>query len=156
MRPIAPLLDEILTAIADALPVKPARQVISPGLPAWDDCGCDDEPGQLALRVTGVNPVWPRNGQGNCEPAMWSISLAISLLQCVATVDDQGNAPSSDMITADGIEMYTAMQLLLSAIVCNVAPLDVIDGDTTIGSWTPLDPQGGCAGGEWSFTVRVL
>jgi hypothetical protein len=46
------------------------------------------------------------------------------------------------------------MVALERALVCRVWELDSVEGISIL-NWTPQGPEGGCAGGEWMFTLFV-
>ena len=152
---ITPALSALLSSAYDHLPHKPARTLLAPGGEvAWDDC-CE---GQLWVRVTSVSQAYitPRGGgaaASQCQPVRWDLSLAVGILRCAAVLDDDGNAPTPRAITADAAEMVEDMGSLADAVICH----DSTDLErVTLGSWTPLGPQGGCHGGEWAVTATVL
>lgn len=138
---------ETLKAVLDAitLPVsKPKRRVLVPGNEVvWDDC-CD---GQLAMKVISIVP----KGDPKCITG-WDATLGLSLIACVATVNDRGQAPSAAQINADGLRQLTMMEELrdaLQEIPETVKPVLRL----TLLSWLPQGPQGGCAGGEWQVRL---
>lgn len=144
---IAAWLDRYLAVAMSALDPAPARQIVQPGLEvAWDEC-CD---GQGWSRLIGVIPVLGANRANGmpCGIQWWNLQLAVGVIRCVHVVDDNGVAPSAAQITADGDQFATDVSDLLQAIVCDKYTYAV----TGI---TPLGPQGGCAGSEVQFTVRV-
>lgn len=142
---LTPALDDLLAAVVTALPASVGRAVVAPGGEvAWDDC-CD---GQAWVRVISVAPTY----QARCGIVKWTISLGIGVLRCAAVLDDDGVAPSPRQITADGHEMIADMDAIAHLIQC----ADDLPLDPTLGNWTPLGPNGGCHGGEWSATAMLL
>lgn len=142
------VLEHVLDACRDALSVAPGRSVIAAGYGvAWDDC-CD---GQLSVRVIRTTPLYKGNPINGC-PVGFEHLLSVSLVRCVATMNDRGQAPTEDEMTADGRAMIRDMNELANILQCMSIP-------KTLGSWLgpfrTVGPQGGCAGGEWDFTVRV-
>lgn len=151
-----PRLNRLLDCAADeldrlpevdpALDGAPERRYVAPGaVVAWDNC-CD---GQLVVRVARA---WPANpfptkvlAQVPCSYPI-AVQIGLSIVRCVAVLDDRGRAPSADETHADGHQMVSDMGALLRAIECC---LDEDAGDTVIDQWAPLGPNGGCAGGEW-------
>lgn len=134
------------------------RKAISPGLPAVDEC-CD---GFLYVRLGAMFPTgnpFPQvdSRPGTCKPTMIGSTIYVGVYRCIAVIDDNGVAPTAAEITADGEAMVEDASILLEAIKCCVAGL-VDDQDTnalalSLGTWLPLEPDGGCAGGEWPVTI---
>lgn len=146
---IGPVLAEYVTnAVATLDPVPERVIVYQPGEEvAWDEC-CD---GQLWGRVVSVDPgpIQPKANGLPCGIPWWSVTLGLGILRCVAVVNDKGTPPSAAKITEDGAQMLADLATLQEVVACT--------GKTaTVVSWTPLGPQGGCAGGEWVFTVRIM
>lgn len=135
---------DLLTASWDALDHKPGRSILQPGMSvAWDDC-CD---GQLWVRINSASPVY-QNGSG-CSVAM-DVTYSVGLVRCVAVLDDRGRAPRPERITEDGLAAIDDMCTLYSTLD-NLK----LGHRLNIGNWTPLGPNGGCAGGEWAVTIRL-
>ncbi|UDL16224.1 hypothetical protein SEA_KOZIE_28 [Microbacterium phage Kozie] len=147
---ITPLLDVYADAALAVLDPVPGRVIrYQPGEEvAWDGC-CD---GQLALRVISIDLASPQaNGQGLvCGGNWWNVRVGLSLIRCVGVVNDKGAPPTAARINADGSQMLADIAALQEVVMCAgytaAAPAPV---------WQPLGPQGGCAGGEWQFTVRT-
>lgn len=143
------ILDYYRTSIAAAFDPMPSRTIVQPGAEvAWDAC-CPD--GQLWVRIVRIEPILPTvpRADGNfCAQLGWRAFLAAGLIRCVAVVDDRGRAPSAEAVTNDGLKLAADIFPLQQAIACA--------GYTQgMGIWTPLGPQGGCAGGEQEFTIRL-
>ena len=146
------LLDELLGCAEREVDPPAARVFLAPGLEvAWDAC-CD---GQLWVRVVGVAdgsdrvPVVPRLADGSsCAPPAWVVTLGVGVLRCTPVVDDRGRAPSADALTGSAGQVLEDMAAVAGAVVC-------CSGLSGVGGmlWTPLGPEGGCAGGEWTFDV---
>lgn len=152
---IGPIMAEYVTAAIASFPEgKVPGRIITyqPGEEvAWDGC-CD---GQLAMRLIGLDLSAPQaNAQGLiCGGKWWNARLGLSLIRCVASLDTDGKRariPSADAITDDGAQMLADIATLQDVVMClgktAAAPAP---------AWVPLGPNGGCAGGEWQFTVRV-
>lgn len=151
---IVPALSALLSTAYDHLAVKPGRTILAPGAQvAWDDC-CD---GQMWVRVVSVTPAYQTSRSGNvasaCAPVRWDVVLGLGILRCAAVLDDDGNAPTAKAISADAATMVSDMGALADAVICH-EHLDL--ERVVLGAWSPQGPQGGCHGGEWSVTARVL
>lgn len=120
--------------------VNPGRQV------PWDECCV----GQLAGRVLTVTPFTGPRGSSAlaCGVTEWIVTLGISIIRCVATVNDNGVAPTTKEMDADGLQMTRDLANLQRVIQCHPAV-------RTLGAWNPQGNQGGCGGGEWTFQIRV-
>jgi len=144
------LLQAILNAAQAGITPTPERAFVQPGTEvAWDDC-CD---GQLALRLIHLEPVSAGSSSSACAPAGWKAHLGLGLIRCVASLDDAGNPPTSDQLTADAIDVLTDASVLEQVLTCTVSGL--VDRLTLV-NYLPLGPSGGCAGGEWTFRVVFI
>lgn len=152
---ISRILQAILTKADDGLSHKVWRKVISPGTPAWDDCGCSDETGDgglLTLHVISIEPVYSGSSSGSsagCGPAMWRYTAALGVYRCVSTLDDDGLPPSEFNVTQDGLSVIRDMAELRAVLACELPEITGVMR-ASLGDWTPADPQGGCAGGQWT------
>lgn len=131
------------------------RAFLAPGSQvAWDDC-CD---GQLWVRMINVFPSGrPFPAVDSVQPcgiAVLAVQLAVGVVRCAAVVDDNGNAPTPEELTADTLAQSADASILLSAIQCCDLPTTT-DKLIRVGTWTPSGPQGGCVGGEWTLTLGV-
>lgn len=145
---ISPVLSDIVAQAVTALSPTPDRIVyVAPGQEvAWDDC-CG---GQLTGRVVSIAPhtgTQPRS-VAPCGVLYWDVLLAVGILRCVAVVDDAGTAPPANQLTADGLQMMADAQAIQQVILCH-------DRVVQINAWVPQGPGGACAGGEWTFLIRV-
>lgn len=146
---IGPVLWDLVDRVAEHLSPQVPRIVhINPGLQVpWDDC-CG---GQLAGRVLSIRPIVGENSRGTAVPCgvmFWEAQLAISVVRCVATVNDQGVAPSTSQMDHDGIQMLLDQVVIQEVVRCDPRV-------RAIDRWAPTVNSGGCGGGEWQFTVRV-
>jgi len=142
------LARDVLAVVQSELTVQPGRVVLAPGVNvAWDDC-CD---GQLAVRVVNTVPQFQRNARQGC-PVGFLVTLGVSLVRCVATLDDQGQPPAPWEMDHDGSVMMRDMGQIATALQC-FQPEHALS--SYLGEWVPLGPEGGCAGGEWTFTVLL-
>lgn len=141
------ILGELAGVVFDGLTTKPGRTIVAPGGEvAWDDCCA----GQLAVRIVRTEAIY-QSEQGGC-PVGYRLVLGVSLVRCVATIDDNGRAPRAEQITLDGHNVTRDMGEVARAIQ-NYRPADAMR--VYLGEWIPSGPQGGCAGGEWTLTIRT-
>ena len=148
------LLDGVLTAADDALDPAAGRVLVAPGAEvAWDAC-CEGS-GQLWVRVVSVTdagavqPVRVLADGTRCALPGWVVTVGVGVLRCSPVVDDRGRAPSADALTENASQLLADMDALAGVIVCAG-----LQGWSDL-LWTPLGPEGGCAGGEWTFDVRL-
>lgn len=142
-------MTELVGAVYDHLTKKPGRSIVAPGASvAWDDC-CD---GQLWARVVSISPVFQGTTNGVKCPVAYDFTLGVGVIRCVSTVNERGKPPSAKQITADGNAGLRDMRELAD-ILQSYRPVDALT--TRLGIWTPLGPDGGCAGGEWTMTMRT-
>ncbi len=155
-----PLLDLLLcaeTALDDC--GRPVDLVtIAPGQSvAWDNC-CEDG-GQLYVRVVEVFPTGGTTAafpsidtQQQCGVSMLAAQIAVGVIRCAHTIDDDGNPPSAAEMTADALGTTADMTILLDAIQCCFGPQQK---HFKVSNWTPQGVRGGCVGGEWNLYVAV-
>lgn len=145
-------LDAIIAALAEAESEEPARVVyVVPGAEiVWDETG-DCRGGQLTARLSSLTAhrQSPKPAQLTpCSIDYWTANLEVTLLRCVAVVDDNGSPPAADAITRDGQRQFSDMGIMLRALTS----LDFIDD---VVGWTPQGPLGGMAGPQWNVTFKV-
>jgi hypothetical protein len=123
---------------------------VNAGQVAWDEC-CD---GQLWGRVVTITPhQTTQQGRGAvsmppCGVDYLIATVAIGLIRCAASISDSGKSPSAGRLTADGYQQLDDMTAIERVILCDPRTLNVQ-------SWNPLGPEGGCVGGEWTFTIAL-
>lgn len=146
--PVTAYLHALLARAEERLDPTPELVIVSPGANvAWDNC-C----GQLWARIVNYTPPTGarqvRKADGSlCSPRRQA-TIEIGVLRCVAVVNDQGNPPTEAELNADGEQVLLDAEALWQMLSCEVKVREVI-------RWTPLGPQGGCAGGHWQFTVDL-
>lgn len=152
MELIGPVLADYIARTDAALELedrKPGRVVRNgPGqrLP-WDEC-CE---GQLWGQVVNILPITgdrPIINGAPCGVLAWQVTLSINIIRCIAVVDDTGAPPTPEEIENDGQVVLDDLATIQQVILCNPLTRSIV-------SWQPLASQGGCAGGAWTFTVRI-
>ena len=150
MDPLWTQLQTLLTCAATeltaaAVPV-PANVAVVHGQVAWDDC-CE---GQLWVRVVRS---WPSSTfplkDSTLRPCgtRTATQIGLGILRCATDLDTLGWAsnPSMAALTADARLGICDIGALYRALAC----CDDLD-TRVVDQWTPLGPQGGCFGGEWT------
>lgn len=166
MRDFTPVLTSILSAAASRLNEEErptGRTTLSPGAQvAWDDCCA----GQLYLRVIEIYPSAGRGGSGafpqmdsvqkgvGCGITLLAAHLALGVIRCAATLDDDGNAPTDAQMSADALGSMADLSTLLDVLGCDLSGLPGVMA-SKVGRWLPQGVQGGCVGGEWDFYVAL-
>lgn len=157
---MAGLLDCAETAL-DGCGRSVGRAFLAVGDVAHDNC-CEDE-GQLWVRLIEAYPsasgTTPFPAQAtNAQPCgikILAARVAVGIVRCAHTLDDQGNAPTAEELTFDALGATADASILLSAIQC----CDVLTRSPVqalrIGRWTASGPQGGCVGGEWELVLGL-
>lgn len=129
------------------------RALLVPGDNVPDDwCNCD---GQLYVRVIQIVPT---GQQPHCPPLAQTVTLGVGVIRCAATLDDNGSPPAASVLTAEALAMTQDAATLYGALVCCGPQLvtdQLIKKAPTIVSWAPQGPLGGCARGEWVFTLSL-
>jgi hypothetical protein len=121
--------------------------VIVNGDIAWDDrCG-----GYVYVRYAGASPL---GGDHRCAVPLLVHSIYVGVLRCVSTVDDEGVAPATDVLTEEALEAVVDSEALFQMLNCDFNWRPYGDAKRIIG-WVPLGPEGGYGGGEWQVDVRI-
>lgn len=148
---IGPILKRYVDAAVAALNPTPGRIIeVAPGAEvAWDQCDCN---GQIWSRVIDMTPHLSSEIRGvagpKCGVDYWIVQVALGVIRCAASMDEDGTPPSAREVSADGYQMLADMQVLQQVVLCSP--------DTwQVRQWTPSGPLGGCHGGEFVFTIRV-
>lgn len=125
----------------------PGKLFVQPGeLVAWDQCDCN---GQGWSRLVNATPVYG-SPKANGIPCVvrWDITMAVGILRCVTGPTDKGTLPSGAQITSDGHRFASDLAALMQAVECDAFTFRLTEA-------VPLGPEGGCAGSEVRFIVRV-
>ena len=173
---VLPYAERLVTCLCEALEAlqQPVCQCsLRPGTappPADACCGCDGSSGQASVQITDTFPViagkFPQRGivgeLTECAAYEWAAELTMTIYRCVSVADEHG-FPSVDELTTDATKIANDAQAMRKAMLCCDwrsldPPLGRTDGDIqpiVPGRWLPLNPQGGCAGGQTSVIVLV-
>lgn len=159
---VGPTMEALLACSEAALedagrPV--SRSSLVPGRDvAWDNCcGDGNTGGQLYVRaVTGFpsGPFPQHNTSTKCDAPFRAWQLAVGVIRCTPTIDDQGNPPSAAALTANTLGVMEDAHALETAIKCCLREAPRVQGVILV-AWTPQGPQGGCVGGEWTVWVNL-
>lgn len=165
------LLDCLCTALADSVGGPVCRCCLRPGghLVPMDSCYCEcgavGGNGQASVQVTGIYPTnrFPRNGIEEWDIACdarntWVAELTMTVYRCVHVLKDDGTPPSCAELDADARKIASDRFAMMTAALCCDwrRPSPEWEQQPIIpGSWTPVTPQGGCAGGYMTVLVDV-
>lgn len=121
------------------------------GTVTWDQCAgdCGGANGQLWANLQSIDPITGESSAGSCQTYLWTAEVGV--VRCVATVNDAGEPPSGFVKETDAQQQGVDADLIFQALTC-CKPLPENIADVELVSWSPLGPNGGCAGGVW--TVR--
>lgn len=163
--PVGPRAAELLGCLIDLLDHYGAgvcRAFVHPGTTApWDACGSttDGAEGQAWVAVPRIYPVAPfpteDAGAQRCHPVEYAANITAGVLRCAATVDDEGRAPAPADVSTDAAKVTRDAAIILEALLCCYLDDDADPGTFRLGDWTPLGPDGGCVGGQWTATIRI-
>lgn len=158
-EPWGTFLKRVLATAEDALtddghPL--GRVHLASGEVSWDDC-CD---GQLYLRVISIFPARASLDLDPVQscPSMLAARFGLGVIRCAATVNDYGVAPTPEVLTNETLRIMQDASTLLGVLSCEMKHLENYGKHLKhiIGEWTPRGPEGGCAGGEWEFTLGYV
>lgn len=148
-------LVELLQCAEEQIDVPVCRTFINPGPDAPHDvCSKqrDGSDGQMWVGHLFSNEGWPvPTGLPTTCAAPFADQIEIGIVRCAAKVNDQGEAPPADEVTADAYQQQADRIALRNAIQCcwSVDNLNIVIID-----WTAIPPTGGCVGGVWTLSVR--
>ncbi|QDP45520.1 hypothetical protein SEA_FUZZBUSTER_36 [Microbacterium phage FuzzBuster] len=143
------IVENVVTAL-DAVDRKPARIVpIAAGTaPAWDEC-CD---GLLYSRIVTIAPAPDRTNPTpaniRCGVHLWIVTAAITIVRCVATVDDGGTPPAAETMAEEGEAILSDAIEIQQALYCTDGIRQIVNGQ-------PVQEEGMCVGFEWTFNFAV-
>lgn len=162
-RLLACLCTELETSLAGAVCaccLRPGGHLVT--MDTCTSCGCDGPNGQASVQVTDVYPSakFPRKGIDTwdepCRSATWVAELTMTVYRCVSVIGDDGQPPACADLDRDARRIQSDRAAMMRAFACcdwNTT------GDYTArvvpGTWTPVPPQGGCAGGFMTVLVDV-
>jgi hypothetical protein len=163
--PVLPLADALLACLCAAVadtgnPV--CACCVHPGLSTpMDYCDCECSSGgngQAWVRVNRIYPAGARFPQQSfevepCKIPSWGVELVMGVYRCVATLDDDGRPPTCDQVEADATKILLDAAAMRVAAVCCFGTAEE-DRTAIVGEWSPIGPNGGCAGGFMSVTVQ--
>ena len=116
----------------------------------WDyagDCGSTCGFAYVRLMTSFPYDVFPQPAfAASCinPPAH---QLAVGIIRCLPVMEDDGDPPSPDDISANALDRFKDQRAIRSAII-KVQPRG-----SMLGAWQPLGPLGGNVGGEWNVYV---
>lgn len=167
------LLDCLCDALADTIGGEPCQCSLRPGTappPADVCCNCTGGQGQASVQITDFYALttgkFPARGLigalDNCGSYEFAAELTMTVYRCVS-VADETSFPSVEELTADTRKIADDMQAMTIALLCcdwhsDPPPPNRTQGEVhpiVPGSWKPLNPMGGCAGGTMSVTVLL-
>lgn len=151
----------------------PERACVVPGTVAWDWC---DDPcgtgsnvdacGQLSVNVVRVWPATARfpdedrtvqGFRGCLPPPVTAVEIAVTLLRCAPTIDEEGCPPSCEELDAaarvthvDAVTVYNALYCCLPGTSTRRRGRQFVMGQQRL-----IGPQGGCVGVEQRVTIAI-
>lgn len=143
-------LDHYVSEVGRVLDPTPGKLFAQPGGEvAWDQCDCA---GQGWARFVSAVPVYgDRKANGRRCVTRWDATFAVGVLRCVQSPTQKGQIvrlPTGAQITEDGHTFARDLVALMGMVECDQYVDSMIEA-------LPLGPDGGCAGSEVRFTVRV-
>lgn len=121
-------------------------------------CGSSDEGdqcngGQLTARLVREFPFssFPDQDTGAWRPGVQlGFEVELELVRCSPVGDDRGNPPSRDEWLA-AVRDQLADKAAMRRAICKC--MSEAGVDFALGQYTPVGPQGGCLGGNWTVIV---
>lgn len=152
MELLGSTMTEILTCVRSRLTTPVNLATLAAGTQAvWDDC-CN---GQLWALVSNTSPVAdPAKADGTRCFVRSQINIQIGVIRCAVGVLSDRGLPSAIEMTADALSTYQDRLDILEALECCVTTMPYVQ-NLRVGNWTPLGPNAGCVGGQWSASFRL-
>jgi hypothetical protein len=152
---VQPLLEQLAgclcKTISDSSLPEPCFCGIVPGAVAYDYCQpCGERCGMAYVTVTGITPLQeniPRSSAARSCHVQMQVTIGVGIIRCAPQGGDYGAPPTMEAQLAASQLQMDDMYAARRAIMC------CFDGDYSIGGWTPVGPEGGCLGGEWTVIV---
>jgi hypothetical protein len=158
---VRPVLQRLLTCFCDEVTRNPSPPAIcgirtgTTGEPLGalivDEC-CE---GAAFIRVTNVYPSTTLPNP-SVDPVRCALPLAVqfelSMWRCAATGTIQVPPSQADWDTVN-LELLDDRVSMMNAICCFIGQRD--PGSTTVGTWTPVEVQGGCVGSQMTIDVAL-
>lgn len=152
-------LNELLDCAYEALSLKPCRYFLNPGPnAALDSCGRKVEDGveydgQLWVALNNMQPNWPiPTGLPSECPKLYTGTVELGIARCAAVINDNGQPPPVDAITANAEQQIIDRWELFQAISCCWS----VEGkDWLINQWVVREVSGGCTLGTWHLRLRI-
>lgn len=119
----------------------------------FDYCDkCDD--GMAWVRLVSLQPPQDRLERQTvtCYTEM-SMTVEIGHIFAAPWPDADGDLPEQHEHHDAALRQIKSSDLMLRALLCTDLPGDETPAEPT---YTPLGPDGGCLGGSWSATLRVI
>lgn len=82
-----------------------------------------------------------------------AVEIVVTVLRCVPAGQNDGSNPTKEEYAGWAIQQYADMVAMRRAINCCFAGSHP-DVDYVLGSYVPLNPQGGIGGGQWTLIAR--
>lgn len=124
------------------------------GEPAWTCDSCNGS--TCGMAYVSVETIYPYAifgiegaDPGSCA-TMFAMRVQVGVVRCVPVADEDGNMPLPAEVTESALDLHADAFALRNAIVCCLES-DMI----RLGTWTPVGPQGGCAGGFWTVDIDL-
>ena len=155
---LAQKIDALMACVCELLEADGAGPVcwcgFYPGAEvSWDYCGecaggsCGMAYARIMEAFQSSNFPNPEDSAAKCQSPL-AVGLVVGALRCMPMAED-GSLPDPDAVMETSIGVIADMTAMLEAIAC----CDM--GEYALGQYTPLGPQGGCVGGEWTLWVSL-
>lgn len=103
----------------------------------------------LYAKLVSIDPVSGSQGAGRCQEYRWTAEVGI--LRCISGLDESGNPPKPAAIEKDARQQAKDADSIFDALMCCPTRPESLQ-EVTLTRWSPLGPQGKCAGGAWLMT----
>jgi hypothetical protein len=158
---VYPILTELLACLRSELGDQVEQMcytgiLLGTQVPA-DYAGMDTSIGAAYVRLQDGYPSVASFPEPDATPACDSklaFTITLGILRCTTIGDEQGNPPDQDELDWLARVQLADFRIMRRAIQCCARTSLNEDHQIMLGSYTPLENQGGVAGGEFGLIVQ--
>lgn len=152
------ILDELVDAL-DLAGQPVSSQTIEPASPAGLDYCCphDDQStgGHAYIRIVRMHmsTAFPQQSLDPTPCRQPAALMEVGVLRCAQTLNEAGDAPPPESITGLAQLVVGDMSVMYSVLAGHTP--DYALHPLSLDTYTPIEVEGGCAGGVWQFWADV-
>lgn len=152
------ILDEVVEGLdLSGQPV--GSHSVEPASPAGLDYCCpsdnSDTGGHAYIRIVRIqmSDPFPQQSTNPTNCRNMAALMEVGVLRCAQTMNEAGDTPSPEDLTALAELIVGDMSTMYSVLTGHTP--DYANFPLVLDTYTPIDVEGGCAGGTWQFWADV-